>query len=303
MARTRSAARGGGPGGGSATLAELANLAVDDVLAELEEPTPDYRSLYYRWESQQWQTGALEFDEDRRTWSSRFGEPQRRALMRAVAPLRAGEDEIRTALARFVDAAPSEEQQVFLTTQLADHARHTVFFDRFAEEVVAGGDGAPPHGEGELNSGWRRLLLERLPAASDKIVPGEIDSLVAGIVLHHLVIESTLRLTGERFLLNYARAQGILPAFRAGLAAVARDQARHVAFALRFLQETLSQDRRRRDVVSAVVGEVLPLATSAIGGRETASDRGDSRRPNEIVAFARSSLSRRLEMLGVGASD
>jgi len=47
-----------------------------------------------------------------------------------------GEECVTATLAPWVNSAPTEEMQLFLSTQLADEARHTVFFDRFFEEVV-----------------------------------------------------------------------------------------------------------------------------------------------------------------------
>lgn len=117
-------------------------------------------------------------------------------------------DQMTSALVPFVGAAPTEEQQVFLTTQLADEARHTVFFDRFYDEVLDEGTEMDSHreaGGGGVSSGYRILLLEMLPEVTERIRRlDDPDALVEGIVLYHIVVEATIALTGQRFLLNHA---------------------------------------------------------------------------------------------------
>ena len=51
------------------------------------------------------------------------------------------EQRVAATLTPYVAAAPKLEQKIFLTTQCVDEARHSVFFDRWFQEVVAAGDG------------------------------------------------------------------------------------------------------------------------------------------------------------------
>lgn len=47
-----------------------------------------------------------------------------------------GEACVTDTLGPYVTAMPDEEMRIFLTTQLSDEARHTVFFARFFREVL-----------------------------------------------------------------------------------------------------------------------------------------------------------------------
>ena len=96
---------------------------------------PRLRQLYELWERQQWATQDLDFSQDRIDWHERIA-PTRSASSactgsrllhrRAEGHRRARPDHARR---------PTEEQRIFLSTQIADEARHVRFFDRFYEEV------------------------------------------------------------------------------------------------------------------------------------------------------------------------
>ncbi|MGH2818742.1 MAG: ribonucleotide-diphosphate reductase subunit beta, partial [Actinomycetota bacterium] len=116
------------------TVETLGDTPIDDVLATIDEEPPSYRDLYYRWERQQWEATAIDLSEDRRQWTEELSEHLKRSLLWGLASFYVGEQQVTETLVPFVDAAPSEEQQVFLSTQLVDEARHTVFFDRFYAE-------------------------------------------------------------------------------------------------------------------------------------------------------------------------
>src|SRR5688572_19692030 len=105
-----------------------------------------YRDLYYRWEREQWEAGAIDLSEDRTAWP--LLDANRRArLIDGLTSLRAAGVRATETMGATIDAAPTEEQQVFLTTRLADVARHTVFLDRYFEEVVGAAARSKPAAE------------------------------------------------------------------------------------------------------------------------------------------------------------
>lgn len=292
---------------GSAELKQLGDVPIDDVLAVIDRPTPDYRDLYYRWERQQWEAGGIDFSEDRRQWTEEFTPELRRTFLWGLSSFYVGEEQVTNTLVPFVDAAPTEEQQVFLTTQLVDEARHTVFFDRFYSEALdEQGTDMESRLEaqaGRLNPGFRTLLLEMLPEASEKIRAdlSNRDALVEGIVLYHLVIEATLALTGQRFLLNYTREQGLLPGFRQGFTAVARDESRHVGFGVKFLKEMVQAETRYADVIRAALDRIIPVSLTVIEPPDGDQSYFDPLPygPDDLTAFAMNSLMKRLNVIEV----
>ena len=289
----------------SAELKQLGEVPIDDVIAIMDRAAPDYRALYYRWESQQWEAGAIDFAEDRAQWQE-LPADLKRSFLWGLSSFYVGEEQVTHTLVPFVDAAPTEEQQVFLSTQLVDEARHTVFFDRFYSEALdeQGSDmkSRLERQAQRLNDGFRTLLLEMLPAAAQKIRDERtLDALVEGVVLYHIVIEGTLALTGQRFLLNFLREKDYLPGFRAGFTAVARDESRHVGFGVRFLREQVEKDARYADVIRSTLDELTPVSLSVID-----PPRGDPSffkplpyGPEELTEYALHALQKRLRGIGV----
>jgi ribonucleoside-diphosphate reductase beta chain len=289
----------------SAELKQLGDVPIDDVIAIMDRAAPDYRALYYRWESQQWEAGAIDFTEDRAQWQS-LPAALKRSFLWGLSSFYVGEEQVTHTLVPFVDAAPTEEQQVFLSTQLVDEARHTVFFDRFYSEALdeQGSDmkSRLERQAQRLNDGFRTLLLEMLPAAAQKIRNERtLDALVEGVVLYHIVIEGTLALTGQRFLLNFLREKDYLPGFRAGFTAVARDESRHVGFGVRFLREQVEKDARYADVIRSTLDELTPVSLSVIDPPD-----GDPSffeplpyGPEQLTEYALHALQKRLRGIGV----
>lgn len=290
----------------SAELKQLGDIPIDDVLASIDGPSVSYRELYYRWEHQQWSAGDVDFSDDHLHWHEAFGPELRRSFLWFLAPFYVGAQQVTDALGPFVDAAPTEEQQVFLTTQLVDEARHTVFFDRFYAEVI-GGEGADMQGRVDaqkphLNDGFGKLLQDRLPAISRRIRDeGEnLELLVEGIVLYHIVFAASLALTSSRFLLNFMREAELLPGFRQGFTAVARDMSRHVSFGVTFLKEMVAADERYAGVVRRTLGR-LPDVSSIIEPPNGDASYWDPfpYSAKDLTTYALESLAKRLRAIDI----
>src|SRR5206468_6736885 len=114
-----------------------------------------------------------------------------------------GEQRVTDELGPIMRACPKEEQRIFLSTQIADEARHVRFFDRFYSEVgvYEGTDSLADRlraTEENLNDAFAELfdvmLKERVDAlAAD---PENTELLVEAITLYHMIIEGSLALTG-----------------------------------------------------------------------------------------------------------
>src|SRR5207248_10619739 len=93
-----------------------------------------YRELYMLWERQQWRTQDLDFTQDREDWHG-FDRQERFQRMYGLSSFFIGEQKVAEELGPIMRAAPTEEQRIFLCTQIADEARHVRFFERFYREV------------------------------------------------------------------------------------------------------------------------------------------------------------------------
>ena len=180
--------------------------------------------LYNLWEKQQWLTQDLDFTQDRVDWHERIPEEERFQRMYGLSSFFIGEQKVADELGPIMRAAPTEAQRIFLSTQIADEARHVRFFDRFFSEVgvLEGADDLAQRLDAldeHLNDAFRTLFDDLLKSRVDRLgqEPGDRDALVEAVTLYHMVIEGMLALTGQHFIIDYNERVGTLPGIRRGL--------------------------------------------------------------------------------------
>jgi ribonucleotide reductase beta subunit family protein with ferritin-like domain len=232
-------------------LRDLANVDPDAILDGLNESItrrmPSYRDLYLRWERLNWKVADLDFTQDRADWLA-LDEGKKERLLWTLAAFYVAEQRVAATLTPYVTAAPKLEQKIFLTTQIVDEQRHAMFFDRWFQEVVAAGDGdlavRLKSSRQWLGPGFAPLFDVYLEEVTSELRdnPGDIRLFAKAIAMYHIVIEGVLALTGQKFILAWARNNDLLPGFRAGFTAVARDESRHVAFGARVIKDLLRED-------------------------------------------------------------
>jgi len=294
---------------GRASLKELGDIRIDDVLSFIDrgiENMPSYMDLYRRWEAQQWSVGDIDFSLDRQDWLEAT-DLERKATLWSHRLFFNGEERVTSTLAPFVWAAPSPEIEVFLSTQMVDEARHTVFFEKWWREV-AGTDSRDmtellKEIRPEANEGYNILFYDRLPATAQRLAsnPTDFDAFVEGVTLYHIVIEATIALTGQRFELESMREQGLTErGFYRGFTAVARDESRHVNFGIKVLQDAVRENADRyAPLIQKTLVECLPLITGTLDPPDPRYITEFGHTESEIVQFAFDSLNKRLRAIGI----
>src|SRR5258708_6644918 len=256
----------------TASLAQLQQTPIDNVLNIIDEGLvhlPSYRELYYRWERQQWRSQEIDFTPDRLQWE-KMSQEEREDRIYGLSAFFRGEASVTDTLSPYVTAMPDEEMRIFLTTQLVDEARHTVFFARFFKEVLGVDkeklEDALAVAREHMNAQLKYILIDSLVEVAERIrqEPGNLAHLVEGITLYHVVVEGTMALAGQRSILEAYRTNGLFPAFRGGFTAVARDESRHVVFGVKFLREMIQRDAAYARVVHDAVEKYAPTALEAI---------------------------------------
>jgi ribonucleoside-diphosphate reductase beta chain len=268
----------------------------------------DYRQLYELWERQQWLTQELDFTQDREDWIG-FPEDERKQRMYGLSSFFIGEQRVTEELGPMMAAAPTEDMRIFLSTQIADEARHVRFFDRFYAEVgvldADSLDGRLQETSAHLNPAFNTLFDEMLGSRVRRLSEDRTDlkALIEAITLYHIVIEGMLALTGQHFIISYNEENGTLPGFVDGFNKVARDEHRHVAFGARFLREMAQKDERYRDAIMRTITEAGPAADGVLtppwyeeGQELFGVSLADTR------AFAMKALERRLKVIGLQPS-
>ena len=272
-----------------------------------------YTELYELWERQQWATQDIDFSQDRIDWHERISPEERYERMYGLAAFFTGEQKVTDELGPIMRAAPTEEMRIFLSTQIADEARHVRFFERFYSEVgILEGVGNLAEQlravEKDLNDEFGQLFDEMLTQRVDRLAaaPDDTETLVEAITLYHMVIEGTLALTGQHFIIGYNEEQGTLPGFVEGFKKVARDEHRHVAFGAKFLTEMAAADERYREAIQRTLVETLPVAEGVLRPPFAPEDPNEEFElfgvsMAETQAFAAQALTRRLKVIGLAA--
>lgn len=295
-------------------MAAEAPLTIEQVDVEMDRliaPDVDSGSLYRRWEKQQWAVADLDFTQDKADWLS-LPEGVRQVTQNTMTLFFIGEQAVTDTLAPLLHAAPREDERIFLATQIADEARHTVFFQRFFEEVLGVGGGLHAALDAvtpQATEGFRRIFEHQLRDAMDRVRldPGDARAWVEGVVTYHLIIEGYLAITGQRSLLRTLKNVGLMQGFRTGFTAVARDESRHIGFGVLALKRRVNADPRVAEVIAAKVDELLEPAVRTVVPTDRKLPIVDPRdvpeplRVNglELRDFALASLAKRLVAAGV----
>jgi ribonucleoside-diphosphate reductase beta chain len=288
-------------------FAETADPALLESADRGQTELLDYRQLYQLWERQHWLTQEVDFSQDRVDWHG-FPEEERYQRMYGLSSFFIGEQKVTEELGPMMRAAPTQDMQVFLATQIADEARHVRFFDRFYSEVgVLESDSLAARlneTEKHLNPAFNVLFDEMLGARVRTLAedPTNMTALVEAVTLYHMVIEGMLALTGQHYIIDFNEREGTLPGFVRGFNFVARDEHRHVAFGARFLRDAVAEDPRYREAIQRALTESLEIADEVLTP-PWAKDQEDYEffgvSVDETRDFAAQALTRRLKVIGM----
>jgi ribonucleoside-diphosphate reductase beta chain len=267
-----------------------------------------YPQLYELWERQQWATQDLDFSQDRVDWHERIPDDEKVQRLFGLSAFFTGEQRVTDELGPIMRACPREEQRIFLSTQIADEARHVQFFNRFFAEVgvLDGTDGVADRlraTQENLTDSFTELFDRMLKDRVDRLAaePEDTEALVESITLYHMIIEGALALTGQHYIIEYNTRVGTLPGFVEGFSNVARDEHRHIAFGVRFLTDMARADDRYREAMQRTMAEALPVADQVLDPpwpeEEDSELFGASR--DETHDFAAQALTRRLKVIGL----
>jgi len=210
-----------------------------------------------------WDPRSLDLRRDVDDWA-RFTVAERDVLLRLTVLFQAAEESMTRDLLPLVMAVVREErleEQLFLTTFLADEAKHTEFFRRVLDEVC--------RQSGDLQRyqtpSFRRLFAEQLPVAMRRLLVDPSPTAQAeALVTYSLVGEGVLGDAGYH-VFSTALARGdAMPGFREGLRHAQADEGRHMAYGLFLLSRLVAEDREVWSGVSRRMEELLPLTLGIV---------------------------------------
>jgi ribonucleoside-diphosphate reductase beta chain len=266
------------------------------------------QQLYELWERQPWASQAIDLEQDKRDWAA-MSDKQREEILWLLSAFFIGEERVTTQFSGLVMSYDDEQEEAFLTTQQVDEARHMQFFDRYYREVFDFEDGGITarltRVREQLTEPFIKLFDESLVQAGEKLIanPRDRAAKVDFITMYHMIIEGTLALTGQYFLLRYFEEDvKAMPGFVEGFSNIARDEHRHVAYGTWYLQQQ-SRDPEMKERIQASLTELLPVAAGVLvpPGYTLGEDYTFlGYTSQEQAEYAFTALSRRLKVIGVG---
>jgi len=232
------------------------------------------------------------------------------ALERLLGTLRGfgiGEEAVTEDLAPFADALEDINDQMFITTQLYEEAKHAQFFDRYWREVIDpvaeefGFERRGPTDQHFFNDEYV-TLFDKTEAAMERLLETDTpETRVVAYTHYHLAVESVLAQTGYYGFQSAFSEKGsnevatgewpTLPGIVTGLQKIRSDEGRHVGFGMQKVRGYV----QRGEVDPAIVEETLNELLVHIMG--TVNDFSETVDPAPLVTYAGDKLGRRIEIL------
>ena len=214
--------------------------------------------LYRRWERQQWSVAQVDPARDAAAWAA-LSPFSRGQMLSALGELEVGEVCVTHTLGSLVEFPPTEDDRIYLCTQLADEARHVRFFQTYLQEACGIDMGGESATELEGSADYARVFAPELTrvTASVRDTGGDPSQWYRALVYYHLVTEGVLAATALRTTRMLARRLK-LAALDEGLTNVTRDESRHVSFGLRAATDGVA--RGYGQVVSDAHFEAIGMA-------------------------------------------
>jgi ribonucleoside-diphosphate reductase beta chain len=229
-----------------------------------------------------------------------------RDLMQTVALFGAGEEAVTEDLAPLMLALDDIDDQMFISSQIYEEAKHTQFFDRYWREVIhpvaeaRGFETVAPTDQRFFPDGYVELF-DRTEAAMDRLLTDDTpENRVRAYCHYHLVVESVLAQTGywgitstmsprasdEVATREFPGLEGLVE----GVSFIRSDEGRHVGFGMQKVQAHLASGVDE-SIVRDTLQELMPLVAETVSATDEVID------PMPLVGYAREKLTRRIDII------
>jgi len=234
-------------------------------------------------------------------------------LMQTLALFGAGEEAVTEDLAPLMLAVEDINDQMFVSSQIYEEAKHTQFFDRYWREVVhpvaeaRGFERVAPTDQRFFPEGYVDLF-DRTEAAMERLLTEDTpENRVQAYAHYHLVVESVLAQTGYYGITSSLSPRGSdavptgdfphLEGLVSGISYIRSDEGRHVGFGMQQVQTHLAEDDVDEQVVRDTLQDLMPLVA------ETVSATSEVANPMPLVEYAREKLTRRVDIITDSQAD
>jgi ribonucleoside-diphosphate reductase beta chain len=255
--------------------------------AEYSLETSEHSYMYYRNAVEgHWDPHEIDLEEDRKNlvamaddvdWTEEEIENSTNVLRSALAMFGAGEESVTEDLAPLAVALEDIEDQMFITTQMYEEAKHADFFDRYWREVInpaeetVGMGVTSPQDETWYPEEYLELF-EREEQAMHRLVDENTpENRLKAYAHYHLTVEGILAQTGywglsKNFDGTEATDEDLphLPGLVEGIKRIRGDEARHVGFGMRKVKEAIHEEGVDEEVLHDTLGDIVPLVQKSV---------------------------------------
>lgn len=257
-----------------------------------------------------WDPGDIDISGDLQPVIEMGEEPFFR-LRAAVAKFGAGEQAVTEDLAPMAVVLEDVEDQMFLTTQLYEEAKHTDFFDRYWRDVInaaeaeRGDERTSPLDERWFNDAYYELFERNEDAVARLLEEDTPETRAKAFCHYHLAIEGILAQTGYYGLQTTYGPDTPelpnLPGLVEGLKQIRSDEGRHVGFGMAKLKNLVADEGIEPQFLHDTVNELLPLINGITGDAATEDAPGPG--PSELNTYAAKKHTDRMQQITDVASD
>jgi len=219
----------------------------------------------------------------------------------------AGEEAVTEDLAPLMIALGDINDQMFVSSQIYEEAKHTQFFDRYWREVIypvaeeRGWEKIAPTDQRFFPDGYIELFDRTEEAMQTLLTDDTPENRVRAYCHYHLVVESVLAQTGYYGITSSMSDSGSddvakedlphLDGLVKGISFIRSDEGRHVGFGMQKVQAHLAEDGVDEQIVRDTLQELMPLVA------ETVSATDEVINPLPLVDYASEKLTRRIEII------
>lgn len=229
-------------------------------------------------------------------------------LRGTLALFGAGEEAVTEDLSPLAVVLEDTADQLFVTTQLYEEAKHADFFDRYWRTVVTpeeerrGLEPSSPTEDRWFNDAYDELF-ERNEAAMDRLLTDDSPEARAAAYCHyHMAIEGILAQTGyfgvQRQFSGDVEDLPELPGLVDGFSKIRGDEGRHVGFGMWKLQALVHEEGVDPERIRETVGELALLTQKAVGD---AAEDGPDADDRTLVEYAAEKHSQRMQQIAADA--
>ncbi len=247
-------------------------------------------------------------DEDREKMiANGMTEDEYYELCTSISRFGAGEEAVTEDLMPLALVLDDINDQMFISSQIYEEAKHTQFFDRYWREVLnpvgekLGFETYAPTAQHFFNDEYITLFDKTEAAMERLLVEDTVETRVKAYCHYHLTVESVLAQTGYYgFQSAFSDHGGDDVAFRdwpnltglvEGIGKIRSDEGRHVGFGMHKVRGYIQRGEVEEAIVQETLQELLPYVAG------TVSDFGDAVNPGPLVTYASDKLTRRIEIL------